>query len=188
MNKLLSSVLIGSLTVLLYGCGGGNDGPAPATSVAAADTTLAATPTTVDAVATVPFTFSAVPSFGTTATTTVTFTNTATTPAFSIASGSSTASGTTTFGSCIFHVTASTFPAGSPLAVGQTLTVDPCNLKVNTKGEAANGVGQQRAIALVLGAAASSGATVTVGVNPGGQLTLNGNIVGTVTLTPVTGG
>jgi hypothetical protein len=187
MNKLLSSVSLGLLTLVLYGCGGGNDGTAPKpAAVVPTATTLAATPTTVDAVATVPFTFSAVPSFGTTATTTVTFTNTATTPAFSIASGSNTATGTTTFGSCDFHVTASTFVAPSPLAVGQTIIVNPCNINVDTKGEPA-GVAQQRAIALVLGSAASTGTTVTVGVTAGGQLTLNGNAVGTVTLVPVTG-
>jgi hypothetical protein len=73
------------------------------------------------------------------------------------------------------------------MRVGQVITVDPCNINVNTKGATANGVATSRAIALVLGAASSSGATITVGVNPGGQLTLNGNLAGTVTLVPVTG-
>jgi hypothetical protein len=73
------------------------------------------------------------------------------------------------------------------LAVGKTVTVNPCNINVNSKGLAANGQGVSRSIALVLGAAASAGVPVTVGVNPGGQLTLNGREVGTVTLVPVTG-
>jgi len=185
MNKVLAPVLLGSLTALLYGCGGGGGAPAPV-EVVATPTTVAATPTTTAAVTAIPFTFAAVPSFGTTATTTVTFKDTSTTPAFSIVSGTNTASGTTTFGSCDFHVTASTFPAGSPLAVGQTVVVNPCSISIDTQGQA-SGSAEQRSIALVLSNAASTGTTVTVGVNPGGQLTLNGNTIGTVTLTPVTG-
>lgn len=115
------------------------------------------------------------------------FTSTGTTPAFSIVAEGGTATGTTTFGSCIFAVTSSTFPAGHRLALGQTVTVNPCNMNVNTAGAVANGVATSRSVALVLGAAASAGSSVTVGVNPGGQLSLNGNIVTTVTLTPVSG-
>src|SRR6185369_7810376 len=184
MNKTLKLVLALLASAFLAACGG-SDEPA---QVAAADASLAASPTTTAAVANTPFAFPAgVSSFGTTATTTVAFTNTATTPAFSIASGANTATGTTTFGSCIFAVTSSTFPAGSPLAVGQTVTVQPCTINVSIKGQAANGVASTRSVALLLGAAASAGASVSVAVNPGGQLTLNGQSVGTVTLTPVTG-
>ena len=186
MKKTLSILLTTLIAVTFVACGGGSDTPA---QVAAADAALPAAPATTAAVANTPFAFPAgVPSFGTTATTTVAFTNTSTTPAFSIASGGNTASGTTTFGSCHFLVTASTFPAGSPLAVGQTVTVNPCNLNVNTAGATANGVATTRSVALLLGAASSAGASVTVAVNPGGQLTLNGNSVGSVTLAPVTGG
>jgi hypothetical protein len=60
-------------------------------------------------------------------------------------------------------------------------------MNVNTAGAVANGVATSRSVALVLGAASSAGASVTVGVNAGGQLTLNGNIVATVVLTPVSG-
>ncbi|MHB8838603.1 MAG: hypothetical protein ACYC7F_06580 [Gemmatimonadaceae bacterium] len=92
-----------------------------------------------------------------------------------------------TFGSCIFAVTASTFPAGHALAQGQTITVNPCNIWVGTSGAVANGVATTRSVALLLGNASSANASVTVGVNAGGQLTLNGNTVGTVTLTPISG-
>jgi hypothetical protein len=44
-----------------------------------------------------------------------------------------------------------------------------------------------RSIALRLGAAVSSGEPVTLNVNPGGQLTINGKSAGTVTLQVVTG-
>lgn len=98
-----------------------------------------------------------------------------------------TASATLTFGSCIFAITASTFPAGSRLALGQTVIVNPCNINVQTAGLRATGVAATRSVALALGAAVSSGAAITVQVNPGGQLVLNGTSVGTVTLVPVTG-
>lgn len=187
MNKT-ASLLFGVLAaVALAGCGGGGGEPAPVL-VAPAQVALAAAPTTVAAVEDVPFTFPAgVPELGTTGATTLAFTSTGTTPAFSITAEGGTATGTTTFGSCIFAVTASTFPAGHRLALGQTVVVNPCNINVNTAGAAANGVAATRSVALKLGDAVSSGSSVTVQVNPGGQLTLNGNSVGTVTLTPVTG-
>ncbi|MDP1892433.1 MAG: hypothetical protein Q8K55_16215 [Gemmatimonadaceae bacterium] len=92
-----------------------------------------------------------------------------------------------TFGSCIFAVTRSSFPAGHALALGQTITVNPCNLSMNTKGAVANGQATSRSVALLLGTAASIGATVQVAVNAGGQIVLNGNTVGTVSLTPISG-
>ncbi len=99
-----------------------------------------------------------------------------------------TVTATTTFGSCIFNIKASTFPAGHSLAVGQTVTVNPCSLSVRTTGAVANGQAVSRSVALLLGAAASAGATVTVAVTAGGQLTLNGFSAGTVQLVPVSGG
>lgn len=91
------------------------------------------------------------------------------------------------FGSCIFAVTSSSFPAGHSLAVGQTVTVNPCTLSVRTTGAVANGVATPRNVALLLGAAASANSSVTVAVTPSGGLTLNGTTVGTVTLTPISG-
>lgn len=184
MNRfilILSLAIAASLTAC-----GGSDEPAPV-QAAASNTTLATNATSAPAVASVPFSFpSGVSSFGTTSTTTVAFTNTSTTPAFSIATSTGTATGTTTFGSCIFAVSSITGTVGN-LRVGDTITVNPCNINVNTAGAVANGVATSRSVALVLGAASSAGATVTVGVNPGGQLTLNGNQVGTVTLVPISG-
>lgn len=183
MKKL---VLMGAF-LAIAGCGG-DDGPPPAIMGVAGNTSLAAAPVTTAAVANTPFTFaSGVPALGTTAATTVAFTSTAATPTFNITSGNQTATGTTTFGSCIFAVTSSTFPSSHALAVGKTVTVNPCNINVGTAGAQANGAATSRSIALLLGAASSANQTATVGVNAGGQMTLNGNIVGTVTLTPVSG-
>lgn len=92
-----------------------------------------------------------------------------------------------TFGSCIFVVSRSSFPAGHSLALGQTVTVNPCNIRIGTTGAVANGQATSRSVALLLGAAASSGASVIVAVTPSGGITLNGNNVGTVTLTPISG-
>jgi hypothetical protein len=185
MRKFLALALIAG-TALLSACGGGSDDPP---LVAANDAVLSVNPVAAVAVAQTPFSFPAgVPALGTTATTTVVFTSTASSPSFSIASGGATATGVTSFGSCIFVVTSSTFPTGHPLAQGQTVTVNPCNLRIGTAGAQANGVAQSRSIALLLGAAASANQSATVGVNAGGQLTLNGNSMGTVTLTPISGG
>jgi hypothetical protein len=184
MKRLIG---IGALCVaaLVAGCGGG-DGGAPL--VAASDTVLPTNGTTASAVAQTTFTFdNGVAEFGTNAATDVKFTSESATPAFSISSGGNTATGTTTFGSCDFHVTASSFPVGHPLAQGQTVIVNPCNLKVNTAGATANGVAASRSVALLLGAAYSAKASVTVAVTAGGQLTLNGSNVGLITLTPLTG-
>lgn len=186
MEKSLKAVFMVGAAALLVGCGGGGGGTT--VNAVTADPVLPANATTVAAVVNTPFAFpSGVPAFGTTGTTTLAFTSTATTPGFSVASGGNTATGATTFGSCIFAVTSSTFPAGHALSLGQTVVVNPCNMNVNAAGAVANGVGVTRSVALVLGAAASSGASVVVAVTAGGALTLNGNAVATVTLTPVSG-
>ncbi|MGE4243486.1 MAG: hypothetical protein AB7E83_23760 [Ramlibacter sp.] len=171
---------------LLPACSSGDDDPLP--TVAAADATIAVTSTTAAAVTNVPFAFpSGVPDLGTTAATTVAFTSTASTPAFSISSGTSVATGATTFGSCIFVVANSSFPVGHRLATGQTVTINPCNIRLGTTGSPADSVARQRAAVFILGSAASSGSTVTVVVNPGGTITINGASAGTVTLVPVSG-
>lgn len=174
----------------LAACGGGGDDD-ETVMVVAEDTVLAANPQTTAAVVNEPFVFSdGVAAFATTSETTVVFTDTATTPAFSITADGNTATGTTAFGSCIFRVESSSFPDGHPLANGQTVTVNPCSLSVSTAGATADGINMSRSVALVLGAASSAGASVTVGVTSSGGLVLNGSIVTTVVLTPVkvTGG
>lgn len=176
-------------TALLAACGGGGGDTAETVLIASSDTVIAAALESASAVEDVPFVFGPVPDFGTTATTTVTFTDaSATTPTFSIAAEGNTATGETSFGSCVFKITFSTFDADHRLAKGTTLIVNPCNITVRTAGKVANGVAETRSVALRLGAASSANAPVTVNVNAGGQLTLNGRAAGTITLTPVTGG
>ncbi|MBK7050073.1 MAG: hypothetical protein IPH54_04410 [Rhodoferax sp.] len=62
----------------------------------------------------------------------------ATKPAFEVASASGKASGSTTLGSCTFTITTSTYPASSPFALGKTIKIDPCTVKIDTAGKTAN--------------------------------------------------
>jgi predicted small lipoprotein YifL len=186
-GKVLNALLAAATAVTLSACGGGGGNDAPP-AVAVADTTVGMSPTVAGAVVSTAFSFPlGVASFGTTSATTVTFNDTTPIPAFTVMSGGNTAIGATTFGSCIFKIASSDFPASSPLGEGKTITVNPCNININTRGQVANGVGQPRSVALVLGAAASSGTSIIVSVTPSGQVTLNGATVGTVVLSDGTG-
>ncbi len=182
--KLKFVALAAVSVAALAACGGGGD----PVLVAAENATVSVAPAVTAAVANTDFTFaSGVAALGTSAATTVKFTSTSATPAFSISSGGNTATGTTTFGSCIFVVSNSSFPAGHPLSNGQTVTVNPCSINISTAGGVANGQTVPRSVALLLGAAASSNQSVQVAVSPNGNLTLNGNNIGVIRLTPVSG-
>ena len=182
--KLVFSAV--AAAALLAACGGG--GSSEPILVANADATIPANATVAGALAGTSFAFpSGVPALGTTGTTTLAFSGTAAAPGFDVSSGGNSAGGTAAFGSCIFVVTRSTFAAGHPLALGQTVTVNPCTVNANTTGAVANGQATSRSVALVLGAAASANSTVTVGVNAGGQIVLNGALVTTIQLPPVSG-
>jgi hypothetical protein len=184
MKHLGLAVLGAVAAATLASCGGGGGGAALGV---AQDVALPANATTAAAVSNTPFSFSSgVAAFGTSGSTTLAFTSTSTTPAFKVETAGGSAQGTTTFGSCIFAVTAVTGTVGN-LKVGDVITVNPCNVNVNAAGAVANGVAASRSAALVLGNAVSQGATITVAVTAGGSLTLNGAAVGTVTLTPVSG-
>lgn len=193
MKKLFLLAAALSSALVLTACGGG--GGAETVTVAATDTTLAITPATgiatTTAVLSKEFDFPAgVPALGTTGTTTVTFTPAATgNPGFAITeAGTGTATGVMEFGSCIFLITESTFPPTHRLAKGNKVTVNSCNVKVNTDDVPADGVSRTRNANLLLNEAASTGEPVTVHVNPGGQFTLNNVFVNTVTLVFVSGG
>ena len=185
MRNIFAVALVAGMA-MLPACGGG--GEPVAISVASADTVVAVNPDVAAAVTNSPFTFTnGVTELGTTSTTTLAFTSSATTPAFSIASGGSTATGTTTFGSCIFVVGVSNFPAGHRLSAGQTITVNPCNIRINTTGQVANGETRSRPVTLVLGTTSSGGQATSVVVTSTGQVLLNGRTVGTVSTSQVSG-
>lgn len=187
MKKLLSLIVAVASAAVLTACGGGGSptvGAATDTRVAIDASNGAAT---ARSVVNQEFAFGAVPAFGTTGTTTLKFTNTAATPAFSIASGGSTATGVTEFGSCRFNVVESTFSADSPLAAGKTVVIANCALVIATRGTAANGLSQQRSATFVLGGSTSNPITVTVSISEDGVVTVNGRVVATIVVRELTG-
>ena len=141
LSKLTLASLVITSGLLLSACGGGDDGPGAqvSTSVTTATINAATGAATVGSVAGKPFTFaSGVAALGTTGATSLTFQSGSATPGFSISSSGGTATGATRFGSCIFTVAASTYPAGHALATGNTITINPCALSIDTVGAAAD--------------------------------------------------
>jgi len=184
--------IAGSLVLsaaVLVACGG-DVAPTPvaaaATVVAASPANAAAATVVLQTVATAasPATFSAgVPALGTTASTTLAVSNTTATattpsgatvsgPAFSLASGGKTASGVLTFGSCVFTVSASTFEATHPMAVGKQVTVTPCQASLATNGVTADGAAKPVASTLTLGSVTSVVNTVQAVVSTTGSVSL----------------
>jgi hypothetical protein len=207
--KVFNTTVLALAVAALVGCGGDSEPTRTATGatvVAASPATQGAATTVLRAAATTaaPATFaSGVPDFGTTASTTLAISSsdaTATTPtggtvtgpAFSVASGGNTASGVLTFGSCVFTVSASTFGASHPLALGKQVTVNPCQASLATAGVTADGTTKSTDTTLTLGTATSSTVKLSVQVWPSGAVLLvisGGNAVpvGEVTTTAPTG-
>ncbi|MDD5334849.1 MAG: hypothetical protein PHS32_14035 [Rhodoferax sp.] len=181
-SSLSIRILMTSVFVTALAACGGN----PAPQVAAADTVVPVTAATVKAAEAVPFSVPAgafpasVPALATVATT-VKFTNTTSaTPTATITAPGGTVTGITTFGSCIFTVTASTL-AG--VTVGQVITVHPCQINVETGGVQATGQATTVHILLQLGQIPSAPAQASVSIDPTtGVVTVNGVNGGTVTL------
>jgi len=184
----LAGMVMGA-SMLLAACGSSDSTSAP--PVAAANTVVpinsATGPSAVQAMLNKTFTFAnGVPAFGTTSTTTLTLSGSGATPTFSIASGGLLASGTMTYGSCIFKVTSSPFTSG-PLLLGSLFTVSPCDLTVATAGLPADGSSQNTTASLVLSGTTSSGVPVVVSISPTGVLTVNGVVIVSITVIVPTG-
>ena len=193
-----------TMAATLAACGGGGGDAAPAAKVAVNDVAAVpisqATATTATAALTAVstgFSFpTGVPDLGTTGVaTTVKFTAPTvgtTAPGVSIATGTGTASGTLSFGSCIFNITSSTIPG---IVAPKTITITPCAFDADTGGEtitqgATNTFTTSSTLVLGTGTtSAPADVTVTVtnanGVN---TVTVNGGSLGTVTGTVLTGG
>ena len=185
MKKLIPILAALTMAAALTACGGGGGSTA---QVAASNTTIAMDAsngqTVTSAVTGKTFNFgSGVSDFGTTGATAVSF---GASNSFQVVSGSNSASGTMSFGSCHFKVTSSTFTSG-PLVNGNTVTVTNCQLLVLTKGQPADSSQLSQQAELVLDGAASATVTVTVQIINDGRILINNVTVGTVTLTPVTG-
>ena len=194
--KLLA---IAGLISGLAACGGGSDAPA---KVATADTTFtinaanAQTAATLLTTAAKSFSFaSGVPALGTTVPTTVSFAGTAASPTFAVSSSAGTANGTMGFGSCILTITSSTFTSG-PMAppLPKTITISPCEVAVDTSGDAVGTPVANETATLSFGTTVSQPANLTgnVTVNDAGQVTITQTdgssiVIGTVPVTTPTG-
>ena len=188
----LLAAFLGSATLLAACGGGGGDG----NQVAAADARVAVNAdngkAAFTALADESFVFAnGVPAFGTNTATTVSIEAPAAAggaPRFAITTaGGDTATGRMSFGSCKFEVLTSTFDSPSPLVAGATIVIEDCELTLDTAGQAADGVSVDVNAMLSLDDCDSANTVVTVAITAGGKIVLNGKVVGTITLRPVTG-
>lgn len=192
-------VLAGALTLL--GCPGGDE--EEPLKVAATDAVLNVNSTVVRALENQPFSFASGAALSPALANqpmTLTFTNTATaTPNFTVTAPNvrgtdgnpARATGTTAFGSCTFSVASSTFSPGPPPAgpqVGQTITVNPCQVNAATGG-IQTAVLTRLDIRVQLGVTTSQFRVADIFINPTtGEVTLNNVATGqTVTLQLGTG-
>ena len=181
-------MLAGILTIV--GCNG-SDGIEAPPKVAASNTTVPVTAATVQALEGLTFSlpaqaFAAVPALATQAVT-VKFTGTTTAaPTGTIVAANGTATGTTTFGSCIFTITSSNIPG---VTAGQQITVNPCQYVVSTGGVQATGNATTVQILLQLGVIPSAANQASVSIDPvTGIVTVNNVSTGvSVTLVVSTG-
>lgn len=186
--------VVTSAAAVLVACGGGgSDAPATVAANAAPLAINAASgPTAVQAIGTDTMVFAGgVPDFGTTGSTSLKVGAPpygATTPAtFTVTSGASTATGDLTYGSCIFTVKSSNFPASSKLLVGAVIKVDPCVVNLSTLGVPTTTATFPITATLTLNTVTSAPYKVTVSISPSGVVTVNGIIVTIVGVKPVTG-
>lgn len=195
-NKISLVVLAMGSSMLMAACGGGDSSPAAAAVASASVTTTISKDNPAAAAAVVSSVFdkslafaSGVPAFGTTTATTLALTRSsnAAAPTFNLASAQGTASGAMTFGSCIFTITTSTYAAGSPLALGQIVTVNPCSIFLDTTGKPANGSATSVNVTMVLGTTTSAPVAVVASISATGVVTVNGTAVATATVSAATG-
>lgn len=156
---------------LVTACGGGGSSVVP---VGSANTVAAINPTTgaavVGGVLNNAFTFAnGVAGLGMTGSTKLTLTGTGAAPSFSATSAAGTTSGTLSYGSCIFKITA----APDASLVGTTFTEPNCSLTLPTKGVPANGSTQSGNATFTIGSYTGS-APVTYSLNSAGAITING--------------
>ena len=184
-NKISLAAMLISGSMLLVACGG--DSSAPSKTIASADTTAAVTATTAQAMVNKSFSFeSGVSDLGTTSATTIALSGSSAKPDFSVSSGGFNAKGEMTYGSCIFKITQTDYPATfTKLQVGATTEVKPCNLKLATAGLTTGS--SNSFVKWILGNASSISLGVTVTISESGVVTVSGTPFGTITLVIATG-
>ena len=188
MNRLTLASVVVSAGLLMSACGGSSSSSTPV-PVVASDTkvTINATtgPAVIGSLLNTPATFpNGVAAFGTTKSTAVTFKGTPAAPTFEITTADGTAKGNLSFGSCKFTVTEnSNVGSLNLLAVGTTITIDPCSVSLGTKGKLANGIAQSGQIIFTFASGDSVAVTLIYAINANGTITINGSTYGTATLT-----
>jgi hypothetical protein len=185
---LLVCALVSAFVLAACGDGGSDDRLFAASEDLTVNANAATGPSLARAFKEEVFVFpNGVPEFGTTTTTTLVIHENGSTPTFTLTNGGNVATGQLLFGSCIFKITQSTFVPPSPLLVGNTITIPNCQFLVRTRTVPANNVVFTRNARWILSTATSNDTPVEVSINPGGQVTVNGVVIGTVTLVAVTG-
>ena len=171
--KSMKLVLAASAVAALVACGGTD----PVT-VATSNVTASVSASTVTAISGKSYSFpSGVSELRTTGATAVTINQPTTGAAtFAVTSPSGSYSGVTSFGSCVFTVTVSTL---ATVPVGTVLTVNPCNVTVQTAGTQVGNINVNSSF--VLGATTSSATPIPVTVSATGVVTVNGTAIATVT-------
>ena len=184
MKSLKGVLAAACAVVVLTACGGG--GGSSGTPVASANTSAVINASTgaslVQGVSGVALGFnSGVADFGTTGTATTVQLNGGAAPSFAVSAGGNTASGDLSFGSCIFTIKTSTFPAGHPLSVGQKITVSPCTISIATANQTATGTPIDTPVSLVLGSTKSEEKKLPITISSSGSVVITNPVTGTTT-------
>jgi hypothetical protein len=175
------SALFAFSAAFLVACGG-SDSPAPA-QVAASDLSTNATAATTAPLSGLTLTSGAtgISSLGTTSTTTVAISGAAGSQTAVITEGAQSATTRLTFGSCIFTVISSNFPASHPLGSGKIVTISQCIVTANTSGLVVDSAAANRLISLIFGSE-NVRTTSPVSVSSNGALRIGSTTVIGITL------
>jgi hypothetical protein len=184
MKRFKGVVAAACAAVILAACGGGGDSGTPVASANTSAVINASTGATlVQGLSGVAMGFnSGVADFGTTGTATTVQLNGGAAPTFAVSAGGNTASGDLGFGSCIFTIKNSTFPASHPLATGKKITVSPCTISIATANQTATGTPIDTPVSLVLGSTKSEEKKLPITISSSGSVVITNPITGTTTI------
>jgi hypothetical protein len=187
-SRIKWALTLSAAAVALVACGGTTSDPV-LVATADASVTLNAQngPTVGAAFVGTSFGFAnGVPAFGTSTPTTLAIGGTAAAQTATISAGNATATGDMSYGSCLFVIKTSNFSGDSVLAPGKTVVVNPCEMKVTTAGQVANGGEELKRVTMFLGTEAGSG-QVKVTITPEGIVRIGTQQFANLSLTPATG-
>jgi hypothetical protein len=188
IQKLKLLALIGATAALVACGGGGSSAPAQAINGNLTGNVSAAN---IAALLGTTLTFpNGVSEFGTTTATTVAFGGTAAAPTATITNGGNTSTADVTYGSCIFTIksASSNGSLARYLIVGNVITVNPCTLTFETNGKTASPNPQTVTMTSQFGTNSKVFIFGSFTLTADGRVLLsNGDSLGGLVLTPVTG-